>query len=60
MFGVVFDYYDLKLKGTQLNTSPKHYQTEIRIIANPGLKLNQVLNNPALISWTIFYIFLPR
>ena len=39
MFGVVSDYYSLKLKGKQYkqNTSPKNYKTEIKILANPGL-----------------------
>ena len=37
MFGVV--YYSSKLKGKQykLNTSPKKYKTEVKILANPGL-----------------------
>ena len=39
MFGVVWDYYSSKLKGKQyqLNSSPKSYKTEIKILANPGL-----------------------
>ena len=39
MFGVVLEYYSSKLKGKQYkqNTSPKHYKTEIKILANPGL-----------------------
>ena len=39
MFGVVRDYYTLKLKGKQYkqNTSPKNYKTEITILANSGL-----------------------
>ena len=39
MFGVVWDYYSSKLKGKQYkqNTSPKSYQTEMKIFANPGL-----------------------
>ena len=39
MFGVVRDYYNLKLKGKQYkqNTSPKNYKTEIKILANSGL-----------------------
>ena len=39
MFGVVWDYYSLKLKGKQYkqNTSPKNYETEIKVLANPGL-----------------------
>ena len=39
MFAVVWDYYSSKLKGKQykLNTSPKSYKTEIKILANPGL-----------------------
>ena len=39
MFGVVWDYYCLKLKGKQYkqDTSPKSCKTEIKIIANPGL-----------------------
>ena len=37
--GVVLDYYSFKLQGKQykLNTSPKRYKTEIKILANPGL-----------------------
>ena len=39
MCGVVWDYYSSILKGKQykLNTSPKSYKTEIKILANPGL-----------------------
>ena len=39
MFGVVWDYYSLKLNGKQYkqNTTPECYKTEIKIIANPGL-----------------------
>ena len=39
MFGVVWDYHRLKLKGAQYkqNITPKSYKTEIKIIANPGL-----------------------
>ena len=39
MFGVVWDYYSSKLKGKQykLKTTPKSYNTEIKILANPGL-----------------------
>ena len=39
MFGVVWDYYSLKMKSKQYkhNTSPKSYKTEIKIVANPGL-----------------------
>ena len=39
MFGVVWDYYNQKLKGKQSkqNTSPKSYKAEIKILANPGL-----------------------
>ena len=39
-FGVVWDYYNLKLLGKQYkqNTSPKSYKTEIKILANPGLQ----------------------
>ena len=39
MFGVVWDYYSLKLQGKQCkqNASPKSYKTEIKILANPGL-----------------------
>ena len=39
MFGVVWDYYSLKLKGIQYkqNTIIKDYKIEIKIIANPGL-----------------------
>ena len=37
MFGVVWDYYSLKLQGKQYkqNTSLKIYKTEIKILANP-------------------------
>ena len=39
MFGEVWDYNSLKLKGKQYkpNTSPKSYKTEMEILANPGL-----------------------
>ena len=39
MIGVVWDYYCSKVKGKQCkqNTSPKNYETEIKILANPGL-----------------------
>ena len=39
MFGVVWDYHRLKLKGAQYkqNTTPKSYKTEIKIIGYPGL-----------------------
>ena len=39
MFGVVWDYYNSKLKGNQYkqNTSPESYKTESKILANPGL-----------------------
>ena len=39
MFGVVWDYYSSKLKGKQYqqNTTPKSYNTELKILANPGL-----------------------
>ena len=39
MFGVVWDYYNLKLKGKQYkqNILAKCYRTEIKILANPGL-----------------------
>ena len=39
MFGVVWDYYCLKLKGKQYKqiTEPKSNKTEIKILANPGL-----------------------
>ena len=39
MFDVVWDYYSSKLKGKQYkqNTSPKSYEAEIKILANPGL-----------------------
>ena len=39
MFGVVWDYYRLKLNSKQYkqNTPPKNYKTEIKILANPGL-----------------------
>ena len=39
MFGVVWDYYSLKLKGKQYkhNTTPESYKTETEIPANPGL-----------------------
>ena len=49
MFGVVWDYYSLKLKFKEYkqNTSPKSYKTEIKILANPGLAYS-ALNNPAL------------
>ena len=45
MFGVVWDYYGSKLKGKQCkhNTTPKSYKIKIKILANPGL----ALNNPA-------------
>ena len=38
MFGVVWDYYSLKLKGKQYkqSTSPKSYKTEIKLLANPA------------------------
>ena len=38
MFGVVWDYYSLKLKSKRYkqNTTPKGYKIEIKIIANPG------------------------
>ena len=40
MFGVVWDYYNSKLKDKQYkqNSSPKSYKTEIKILANctPG------------------------
>ena len=36
MFGVVWDYYNSKLKGKQYkqDTTPKSYKTEIKILAN--------------------------
>ena len=39
MFGVVWDYYSLKLKGKQnkQNISPKSYKSDIKILANPEL-----------------------
>ena len=39
MFGVVWDYYSLTLKGKQYkqNTTLKDYKIEIKIITNPGL-----------------------
>ena len=39
MFGVVWDYYSINLQGKQykLNTSPKSYKFEIKVLANPGL-----------------------
>ena len=39
MFGVVWDYYSVKLQDKQnkQNTSPKSYKFEIKILANPGL-----------------------
>ena len=39
MFGVVWDYYSMKLQGKQSkqNTSPKSCKTEIKILVNPGL-----------------------
>ena len=39
MFGVVWDYYNSKLKGKQSkqNTSPKSYKTDIKLVANPEL-----------------------
>ena len=39
MFGVVWNYYRLKLQGKQYkqSTSPKSYKTEIKILVNPGL-----------------------
>ena len=39
MFGVVWDYYSLKLKGKEYkqNISSKSYKTEIKLLANPGL-----------------------
>ena len=39
MFGVVWDYYSSKLKGKpyKQNTSPKSYEAEVKILANPGL-----------------------
>ena len=41
MFGVVWDYYNSKLKSKQYkpNTSPKknNYKTETKILTNPGL-----------------------
>ena len=39
MFGVVWDYFNSKLKGKQYkqNTSPKSDKTEIKILANPEL-----------------------
>ena len=39
MFGVVWDYYSLELKGKQYkqNTSAKSNKTEIKILTNPGL-----------------------
>ena len=48
MFGVVWDYYNSKLKGKQYkqNISPKSYKPEIKILANPGLAY-RALNNPA-------------
>ena len=35
MFGVVWDYYSLKLKGKQCkpNNAPKNFKTEIKILA---------------------------
>ena len=38
-FGVVWDYYSLKLQSKQYkqNTSPESYKTEIKILANAGL-----------------------
>ena len=46
MFGVVWDHYSSKLKGTEYkqNTSQKIKKTEIKILANPGLA-NRPLNN---------------
>ena len=37
-FGVVWDYYSLKLQGKQSkqNTASKSYKTDIKIFANPG------------------------
>ena len=39
MFGVVWDYYSSKLKGKQYKqiTQSKSYESEIKILANPGL-----------------------
>ena len=39
MFGVVWDYFNSKLKGKQYkqNTSPKSDKTEIKILANSEL-----------------------
>ena len=39
MFGVVWDYYSVKLQSKQYkqNTSPKSYKFAIKILANPGL-----------------------
>ena len=39
MLDVVWDYYSSKLKGKQYkhNTSPKSYNTQIKILANPEL-----------------------
>ena len=39
MFGVVWDYYSLKLKSKQYkqNTTQKNYKTEFKILANPDL-----------------------
>ena len=35
MFGVIWDYYRLKLQSKQYkqNTSPKNYKTEIKILS---------------------------
>ena len=39
MFGIVWNYDSLKLKGKQYkqNTSPENFKTENKILANPGL-----------------------
>ena len=39
MFGVVWDYYSVKLQGKQYkqNTSLKSYKFGIKILANPRL-----------------------
>ena len=40
MFGVVWYYYSLELKGKQCkqNTSPKSYKTEIKLLAKSGFE----------------------
>ena len=39
MFGVVWHYYSIKLRGKQYkqDNSPESYKYEIKILANPGL-----------------------